>query len=251
MTVEARAAIPLWLLYEEEVEAWRKGQSEQVANWVGANHFKGEKHRVLSVPDAGGGVCMAVGGLGKRQGALSLWHAAGFAERLAPGTYRLAQSFGDAEATQIALGFGYGAYRFERYRPSRAERAAVLEPPHQRRHALRRLGKRGAHAGPRPHQYAGLGSRTRRDSRPPRAASPSAMERRFTSGWVRRCSPRTFRPFMRSGRGEHPGAALDRDPMVAPKRSRICRAAANRLDRERGVLRLRADSTSSRAPAWR
>jgi leucyl aminopeptidase len=129
MTVEARAAIPLWLLYEEEVETWRKGQSERIAHWLGANHFKGEKHRVLSVPDADGGVCMAVGGLGKRQGALSLWHAAGFAERLAPGTYRLAQSFGDAEATQIALGFGYGAYRFERYRPSRAERAAVLEPP--------------------------------------------------------------------------------------------------------------------------
>ena len=46
-----------------------------------------------------------------------------------PGSYRLAQPFSDAEATQIALGFAYGAYRFERYRPSRAERAAVLEAP--------------------------------------------------------------------------------------------------------------------------
>jgi len=59
---------------------------------------------VVLIPDAGGGLAMAVGGLGKRQGALSLWHAAGFAERLPPGSYRLAQSFGDAEATQIALG---------------------------------------------------------------------------------------------------------------------------------------------------
>jgi leucyl aminopeptidase len=129
MTVEARAAIPLWLLYEEEVDAWRKGQSAPTASWLGAHHFKGEKHRVLAVPDAGGGVSMVVGGLGKRQGAVSLWHATGFAERLPPGSYRLAQPFSDAEATQIALGFAYGAYRFERYRPSRAERAAVLEAP--------------------------------------------------------------------------------------------------------------------------
>src|ERR1700761_1585587 len=128
MTVETRAAIPLWLLYEEEVDAWRKGQSAPVANWLGAHHFKAEKHRVLAVPDASGGVSMAVGGLGKRQG-LSLWHAAGFPERLPSGTYRLAQPFSDAEATQISLGFAYGAYRFERYRPNRAERAAVLEPP--------------------------------------------------------------------------------------------------------------------------
>jgi leucyl aminopeptidase len=128
MTVETRAVIPLWLLYEEDVDAWRKDQSAPTASWLGANHFKGERHRVLTVPDASGGVSIAVGGLGKRQG-LSLWHGAGFAERLPPGTYRLAQAFSDAEATQIALGFAYGAYRFERYRPSRAERAAVLEAP--------------------------------------------------------------------------------------------------------------------------
>jgi leucyl aminopeptidase len=129
MTVETRAAVPLWLLYEEEVDAWRKGQSAQAAGWLGTQNFKGEKHRVVLVPDASGGLAMAVGGLGKRQGALSLWHAAGFAERLPPGSYRLAQPFGDVEATQIALGFAYGAYRFERYRAGRAERAAVLEPP--------------------------------------------------------------------------------------------------------------------------
>jgi leucyl aminopeptidase len=129
MTVEARAPIPLWLLHEEDVDAWRKGDGARGAGWLGAHQFKGDKHRALLVPDDGGGVAMAVGGLGKRQGGLSLWHAAGLAERLPPGNYRLAQSFADGEATQIALGFAYAAYRFERYRPSRAERAAVLEPP--------------------------------------------------------------------------------------------------------------------------
>jgi leucyl aminopeptidase len=129
MTVETRAAVPLWLLYEEDVDAWRQGQTAPIAGWLGAQSFKGEKHRVVLVPDAGGALALAVGGLGRRQGTLSMWHTAGFAERLPPGSYRLAQSFGDADATQIALGFAYGAYRFERYRAGRAERAAVLDPP--------------------------------------------------------------------------------------------------------------------------
>jgi leucyl aminopeptidase len=72
---------------------------------------------------------MAVGGLGKRQGGLSLWHSAGFAERLPPRRFHLAQQWSDAEATQLSLGFVYGSYRFERYRPSKLERAASLEPP--------------------------------------------------------------------------------------------------------------------------
>jgi leucyl aminopeptidase len=71
----------------------------------------------------------AVGGLGKRQGGLSLWHSAGFAERLPPRRFHLAQQWSDAEATQLSLGFVYGSYRFERYRPSKLERAASLEPP--------------------------------------------------------------------------------------------------------------------------
>jgi len=45
MTVETHAAVPLWLLYEEEVDAWRKVQGAQAAAWLGAQNFKGEKHR--------------------------------------------------------------------------------------------------------------------------------------------------------------------------------------------------------------
>jgi len=129
MTVEGGPAVPLWLLYEEEVEAWRAAQGAPAAGWLAEHHFKGEKHRALLVPDGSGGVSMAVGGLGKRQGELSLWHSAGFAERLPPRRFRLAQSFSPTEATQLSLGFAYGAYRFERYRPGKAERAATLEPP--------------------------------------------------------------------------------------------------------------------------
>ena len=129
MNLDAAAdLVPLWLLYDDEVEAWRAARAPAIGAWLGEHNFKGERHRVVWVPDASGGLAMVVGGLGKRHGGLSLWHGAGFAERLPPRRYRLAQHFDRADATQLQLGFLYGAYRFERYKPGKVERAATLEP---------------------------------------------------------------------------------------------------------------------------
>jgi leucyl aminopeptidase len=128
MTADTNDSVPLWLLYEDEVDAWRAAQSQFLNTWLLGQNFRAEKHRVLLVPDVAGGLLMAVGGLGKRQGSLSLWHAAGFAERLPPHRFRLAQTWGDADATQLGLGFQYGAYRFDRYRPGKADRPASVEP---------------------------------------------------------------------------------------------------------------------------
>ena len=129
MTVEVGAAVPLWLLYEEEIEGWKSAQAAHVAAWLGEHQFKAEKHRVLLVPDQRGSAQLAIAGLGKRQGELSPWHVSGLAERLPARRYRLAQDFSAAEATAICLGFAYGAYRYERYRPAKPERLAILETP--------------------------------------------------------------------------------------------------------------------------
>ena len=122
-------SIPLWLLHENEVEAWRATLAPPLARWLALQNFKGEKHRVVLLPDSGGGLSAAVGGLGRRQGELSLWHAAGFVERLPPRRFRLAQQFTDAEATQLCLGFAYGGYRFDRYRAAKSEAASIEAPP--------------------------------------------------------------------------------------------------------------------------
>jgi leucyl aminopeptidase len=129
MAVESSDSIPLWLLYEHEVDAWRAAQTAAVARWLILQNFRGEKHRVVLLPDAAGGIAAAVAGLGRRSGELSLWHAAGFVERLPPRRFRLAQPFTAAEATQLCLGFAYGGYRFERYRPVKSEAASVEAPP--------------------------------------------------------------------------------------------------------------------------
>jgi leucyl aminopeptidase len=123
------ALIPLWLLYEDELDAWRAAQTPLARQWIIEQSFKAEKQRVLSLPDATGTVVGAVAGLGKRQGELSLWLAAGLVERLPVHRYRLAQGFSAAEATQLALGFLYGAYRFDRYRSCKHEMASLDPPP--------------------------------------------------------------------------------------------------------------------------
>jgi leucyl aminopeptidase len=129
MNTDGGAAIALWLLYEDEIEAWAAEHTPLQKRWIGEQNFKGERHRVVLLPDAQGGLTAALGGLGKRHGALSLWHAAGIAERLPPRRFALQQSFGAGEATQIALGFAYAAYRFERYKRVKPDGSASLAPP--------------------------------------------------------------------------------------------------------------------------
>jgi leucyl aminopeptidase len=134
MNSESSNSIPLWLLYENEIEAWRASLAPPLARWVALQNFKGEKHRVVLLPDSDGGLFGAAAGLGKRQGELSLWHAAGLVERLPPRRFRLAQKFSAEEATQLCLGFAYGGYRFDRYRPAKSgpaknEAASIEAPP--------------------------------------------------------------------------------------------------------------------------
>jgi len=129
MNPDSNSALPLWLLHEDELEAWRAGQAPSARRWLIEQSFKAEKHRVMLLPGADGAVAGAVAGLGKRLGELSLWHAAGLVEKLPAHRYRLAQDFAAAEATQLALGFAYGAYRFDRYRASKNEMASLEPPP--------------------------------------------------------------------------------------------------------------------------
>jgi leucyl aminopeptidase len=121
-------SVPLWLLFEDEFDAWRAKQPAFVRQWLTEQNFKGEKHRVLLLPDSGGALEFAVAGLGRRSGDVSLWHAAGLAERLPPRRFRLAQNFTAQESNQLCLGFSYGLYRFDRYRSAKGD-AASLESP--------------------------------------------------------------------------------------------------------------------------
>jgi len=132
LTADAAESRPLWIVAEGELQSWLAAQPTSVAAWVRAHGFQGERHRVLSLPSAEGGIAGAVAGLGVLASAhdLTLWHAAGLADRLPAHSWHLATALPRAAATRFLLGWLMGAYRMSRYRLDGEEPPrAVLVPP--------------------------------------------------------------------------------------------------------------------------
>jgi leucyl aminopeptidase len=122
---------PLWLLSDVDLPAWLAVQPAAVVSWVRAHNFQAERHRVLAIPGAQGNIASAIVGLGSLRdpNALTLWHAAGLADRLPAGHYSLATPLAPVAATHFVLGWLVGAYRLTRYRNPAASQRATLAPP--------------------------------------------------------------------------------------------------------------------------
>jgi leucyl aminopeptidase len=116
-SAESEDAIPLWLVGESQLATLLGRLEAQGAAWLAAHGFQAERGRIITIPGARGQVVAAVAGLGSASEAtLSLWDAAACAERLPAGLYALAQPLPANTATQFALGWLLGGYRFVRYR---------------------------------------------------------------------------------------------------------------------------------------
>jgi len=130
---DATPATPLWLVAEPQLARWRERLDAAGAAWVARHAFQGERARVLAIPGAHGEVAAAVAGLGSVADAsgASIWDGAACAERLPAGTYALAAPLPVAVATQFALGWLLGGYRFARFRsqPKAAHAARLIAPP--------------------------------------------------------------------------------------------------------------------------
>src|SRR5690349_7495202 len=111
-------AVAVHLLFDEDYDAWRTTQPQATQTWLAQTLFRPERHRLALIPEASGRIQAVVLGLGKRSGLLepTLWHIAGLPERLPAGRYRIATAMTVAAHTQCAIGWGYGQYRFERYK---------------------------------------------------------------------------------------------------------------------------------------
>lgn len=124
-------SIPIHLLYEDDLETWRSNQSEPTRAWLAFNAFKAERGKHLVVAGPQGKPATIVVGLGKRQARdeLNCWTTAALADRLPEGDYHFTEAFQPNLATQLAFGWGYGHYRFERYRRGAAPRVVRLKWP--------------------------------------------------------------------------------------------------------------------------
>jgi len=125
-------AVPLWLVTESQLPQLLAQLDPSAAAWLRAHGFQAERARMVTVPGAQGAIAAAVGGLGALAdpSQLSLWDAAACAERLPAGNYALATELPEAAATQFALGWLLGSYRFNRFRslPKGASAAHLVRP---------------------------------------------------------------------------------------------------------------------------
>ena len=130
VTDERPGSIPIHLLHEDDFDAWRQKQSESVRNWSHANAFKAERQRALLVPGSDGRPAAVLMGLGRRNQRDDLnWVGAALSDRLPDGCYRLATELPARSASQFAVGWAYGLYRFERYRRGTHPRSVQLRLP--------------------------------------------------------------------------------------------------------------------------
>jgi leucyl aminopeptidase len=112
------AAVPLWLVTESQLPQFLTQLEAPAAAWLRGHGFQAERARVMTLPAAPGGIAAAVAGLGSLTDVsqVSAWDAAACAERLPAGHYALATELAEPAATQFALGWLLGSYRFNRYR---------------------------------------------------------------------------------------------------------------------------------------
>jgi leucyl aminopeptidase len=128
---ESAGARPIWLVGEQGLSTWLELQTPAVRAWARAQGFQAEKQKLLLVPTPGGdGIAGAVLGLGPTPDLAepTIWTSAGLPDRLPPGRYRFAGTFSAVGATQLTLGWEYGAYRFLRYRKATSELPALVAP---------------------------------------------------------------------------------------------------------------------------
>jgi len=123
---DAATAIPV---YAVAPESWT-ATAEQLAlvDFVRASGFEGGPGSLCLVPGRGAGIAAVLFGLGKKTASDADPFLAGkLPTLLPPGTYRFEGDWGDA--SQAALAFLLGSYRFERYKSKPKGVSVNLVPP--------------------------------------------------------------------------------------------------------------------------
>ena len=101
---------------------WREAQSNLAQAWLARSDFQGKQGQSVWLPNTEGQPDWVAAGYGEAPGIATL---ATLPFRLAAGTYRLDANLSPAERHQVLLGWGLGAYRFDRYKGD-----AGREPAH-------------------------------------------------------------------------------------------------------------------------
>lgn len=124
-------AAPVHLVGDADWPTWSAGRPERTRAWAELNQFKAKSGTVCVIPDEGGRVDSVLLGHDKGdQNSLGLDIYSGLCAALPAGDYALAAELNEQAATQAALGWALGGYRFEKYskQPEDAPEARLVVP---------------------------------------------------------------------------------------------------------------------------
>ena len=119
---------PLTLVTKDGLPQWLERAAAPARRWLTSTGFVAEPGQTCLVPGPDGAPELALAGIAGDAAADVLWHAAALPAMLPAGSYRLDPEPGDRLASCVAIGWGLGAYAFDRYRKAGRAPAELVWP---------------------------------------------------------------------------------------------------------------------------
>ena len=104
---------PIHLVTPRRFTEWQSKQSARTKTWLKTHDFTRKSNGHLVIPDPKGGVASVIV---LADANTPLWSIAALSTALPKGDYHLVHDWGAVEVTQATIGWGLGAYRFDRYK---------------------------------------------------------------------------------------------------------------------------------------
>ena len=111
--------VPIDLVDEAGLEGWLEGRPESTRRWVRASGFEARPHTRCLIPDARHELDSVLVGVAD---AADPWCCADLPAALPARRFRIRTDVPPVELERIAVGWGLGAYRYDRYRRKKTER---------------------------------------------------------------------------------------------------------------------------------
>ncbi|HGG59627.1 MAG TPA: leucyl aminopeptidase family protein [Gammaproteobacteria bacterium] len=106
-----------------QLRLWRGTQGGTVNQWIDSHGFDAKPHACCVIPHPEWGIDRVLYGVDE---ALDTWSIGDAPTQLPAGDYKLICDWDEEQRFQAALGWGMGAYRFDRYKSADAVRARLL-----------------------------------------------------------------------------------------------------------------------------
>ena len=120
VTRASKTTLPIHTVTRDSFAKWRSSASKREADWVAASGFKGAAGKFVIIPGPKGEPASVLAGISAEP---SPWDYAALSATLPKGTYHVAKEPGKTLATQVALGWALGKYRFKRFHSTASDTA--------------------------------------------------------------------------------------------------------------------------------